>query len=104
MKRQFSLTPEAKGDLREILLDIGEDNTEAAEKIRFGFYNEIKKLGRNPGIGHYHEELLSRKYHFWNFYNYVIVYAWDPKPIRITGVVHGARDLSVFLSLRIGKD
>ena len=104
MKGQFSLTPEAKSDLREILLDIAEDSPEAAETIRSGFYDEMKTLGRNPGIGHYHEELLSRKYRFWNFYNYVIVYYWDSKPIRITAVVHGARDLAVFLALRIGSD
>ena len=31
MRRSFVLTPEAKRDLKEILLDIAEDNPEAAE-------------------------------------------------------------------------
>jgi plasmid stabilization system protein ParE len=47
-------------------------------------------LGRSPGIGHYHEELLSRKYRFWNFYSYMIAYVWEAKPIQVIAVVHGA--------------
>lgn len=103
MKRQFVLTPEAKSDLRAILLDIAEDSPDTAERIRAEFYAELQKLVQNPGIGHYHDELLSRKYRFWNFYKYVIAYAWEAKPIQIISVVHGARELAVFLSLRVGQ-
>jgi plasmid stabilization system protein ParE len=62
--RLFALTPEARNDLREILLDIAEDNPDAAERLRSEFYERLQSLGRSPGIGHYHEELLSRKYRF----------------------------------------
>ena len=103
MKRRFVLTPEAKSDLRTILLDIAEDNPKTAERIRTEFYAELRKLERSPGIGHHHEELLSRKYRFWNFYKNVIAYAWEVKPIQVVGVVHGARDLAVFFSLRVGQ-
>ena len=96
MKRLFILTPEAKRDIREILLDIAEDSPENAERIRSEIYNALQKLGRSPDIGHFHEELLSRKCRFWNFYKYVIAYAREPKPIQIIGVVHGTRDLAVF--------
>lgn len=64
MKRLFALTPEARNDLREILLDIAEDSPDAAERLRSEFYERLQSLGRSPGIGHYHEELLSRKYRF----------------------------------------
>lgn len=104
MKRLFALTPEARKDLREILLDIAEDSPETAERLRAEFYAGLQQLGRSPGIGHYHEELLSRRYRFWNFYNYVVAYAWEPKPIQIISVVHGARDLAVFFSLRVGRE
>ena len=72
MKRLFVLTPEAKSDLREIFLDIAEDSPDTAERLRLEFYEGLSALGRSPGIGHYHEELLSRKYRFWNFYSYVV--------------------------------
>ena len=104
MKRLFCLAPEAKNDFREILSDIAEDSPETAERIRVEFVSELTKLGQHPGMGHYHEELLSRKYRFWKFHNYVIVYAWESKPIRMASFVHGARDLSMFLSLRIGRE
>lgn len=96
MKRLFVLTPEAKKDLREILLDIAEDSPDTAERLRKEFYEGLQTLGRSSGVGHFHDELLSRKYRFWNFYSYVVAYAWETKPIKVISVVHGARDLTVF--------
>ena len=101
MSRPFLLTPEAKTDLKEILLDIAEDSPDAAQRLRSEFFEGLQALGRSPGIGHYHEELLSRKYRFWNFYSYVVAYDWESRPIRIISVVHGARDLSAFFAQRI---
>ena len=96
MKRLFVLTPQAKADLQEILLGIAEDSPETAERLRGELYEALQTLGRSPGIGHYHEELLSRRYRFWNFYSYVVAYAWQTKPIQVISVIHGARDLAVF--------
>ena len=101
MKRLFVLTPEARKDLKEIFLDIAEDSPDTAERLRSEFYERLQSLGRSPGTGHHHEELLGRKYRFWNFYSYVVVYVWEVKPIRVIGVVHGARDLAAFLPLRL---
>ncbi|MCC6589961.1 MAG: type II toxin-antitoxin system RelE/ParE family toxin [Bryobacterales bacterium] len=104
MKRLFVLTREARGDLREILGDIAEDGPDTAERVRSEFYAGLQTLGRSPGIGHYHDELLSRKYRFWNFYSYVVVYVWQARPIQVVSVIHGARDLGVFLALWIGEE
>lgn len=101
MKRLFVLTPEAKKDLKEIFLDMAEDSPDTAERLRSEFYERLQNVGRSPGIGHYHEELLSRKYRFWNFHSYVVVYAWESRPIQVIAVVHGGRDLAVFLTLRL---
>ena len=103
MKRRFVLTPQAREDLREILLDIAEDSPDTAERLRKEFYEAFDGLGRSPGIGHYHEELLPRRYRFWNFYSYVVCYAWEAKPLQIIAVVHGARNLAVFFSLRTSE-
>lgn len=103
MSRLFLLTPEAKSDLKQVLLDIAEDSPDTAERLRQEFYEGLQGLARSPGIGHYHDELLSRKYRFWNFYSYVVVYVWEARPIEVISVVHGARDLAVFFSLRVGQ-
>ena len=104
MKRRFRLTREASADLREILLDIATDSPDAAERLRSEFYEASQHLAQAPGMGHYHEELLDRRYRFWNFYSYVVCYAWQKKPIQIIAVVHGARDLAAFLGTRAGSD
>ena len=101
MKRRFLFTPEAKSDIREILLDVAEDSPETAERLRSEISYAFQRLGRSPGIGHYHDELLDRRYRFWNFYSYVVCYVWQAKPIQIVAVVHGARDLASFLAVRL---
>ena len=101
MKRSFLLTPEAKSDLREILLDVADDNPEIAERLRSEISYAFQRLGHSPGIGHYHDELLDRRYRFWNFYSYVVCYVWQAKPIQIVAVVHGARNLVLFLAVRL---
>jgi plasmid stabilization system protein ParE len=104
VRRLFLLTPEAKSDLKQILLDIAEDSPDTAERLRLELYEGLQGLGRLPGIGHYRDELLGRKYRFWNFYSYVVAYVWEARPIEVISVVHGARDLAVFFSLRVGHD
>ena len=74
MKRRFLLTPEAKSDLREVLLDVADDSPETAERLRSEIYDAFQRLGRSPGIGHYRDELLDRRYRFWNFYSYAVCY------------------------------
>jgi plasmid stabilization system protein ParE len=103
VKRRFVVTPEAQSDLREILLEIADDSPETAERLRREFYDAFQSLAESPGIGHYHEELLPREYRFWNFYSYVVCYAWERQPVQIIAVVHGARNLAVFFSLRLSE-
>jgi toxin ParE1/3/4 len=104
VKRGFVLTPQAKDDLEEVLLGIAGDNPEAAERLRLEFYKGLTELGRSPGVGHYREDLLGRRYRFWNFYSYVVAYAWKPQPIHSIAVVHGKRDLAMFFSSRTATD
>ena len=105
MRRRFVLTPEAKSDLREILLGIAEDSPAAAGRLRSGIYEAFQRLGKSPGIGHYHDELLDRRYRFCNFSTYYIVcYVWERKPIRIIAVVHGARHLESFFNSRLNRE
>lgn len=86
MRPRFRLTPEARADLREILLDIATDSPDAAERLRPEFYQALQSLAQAPGPGHYHEELLDRRYRFWNIYSYVVCYVWQKKPIQIVAV------------------
>lgn len=104
MKRRFLLTPEARADLQEILLDIATDRPDAADRLRTGIFQALHRLGQSPGIGHFHDELLDRRYRFWNFYPYVVCYRWKEKPIQIIAVLHGARHLTALLGARINPE
>jgi plasmid stabilization system protein ParE len=104
VKQRFRLTPEARADLREILLDIATDSPDTAERLRYEFYQALLGLARAPGTGHYHEELLDRRYRFWNFYSHVICYLWRKKPIQIIAVLHGARNLAALLAARANME
>lgn len=59
MRRFFVLTPEARKDLRNTLIDVAEDSPDVAARLRSELYSELQKLGQTPGIGHYHTKLLS---------------------------------------------
>jgi antitoxin ParD1/3/4/toxin ParE1/3/4 len=104
VKKPFVLTPTARADLSDILEDLAVDRPEAAHTLYERFYDGFRTLARSPGVGHYHDELLGRKYRFWNLYPYVVVYAWEARPIQVVSIVHGARDLAVFFTLREGVD
>ena len=100
MKWAFVFTPQARADLQGILLDIAADSPDLAERLRLEFYQALQRLARSPGMGRYHEELLDRRYRFWNFYSYVIAYAWRRKPSQVISIIHGKRDLAAFFGLR----
>lgn len=104
MRSGVLFTPQAREDLREILLDVADDSPAAAYRLRAEFQDRLGTLASAPGIGHFREDLLGRRYRFWNFYSYVVVYAWERRPIQIVAVVHGARDLKAFLGRRTGLD
>jgi plasmid stabilization system protein ParE len=104
VKKSFVLTPTAKDDLGHILGDLAEDSPDAADRLRERFYEGFLTLGRAPGIGHYHDELLSRKYRFWNLDPYVVVYVWEAKPLQVVSIVHGVRDLAAFFARRQDVD
>ena len=100
MKRRFVLTDLARGHLRQILSGIADDDPQAAERLRFRIYQDFQRLSEQPGIGHYHDELLDRRFRFWNFHSYVVAYRWEVSPIRIVAVIHGRRDLVAIFNRR----
>jgi plasmid stabilization system protein ParE len=99
--RRYDLTPEAQRDLDAIAEYIAiEANVQRAISVLKDFRDAFRMLGDNPGMGHYREDLLDRRYKFWAVHSYVIAYRWETTPIQIIAIVHGARDLDAFLARR----
>ena len=102
MNRRFVLTPEAKDDIKQILLDIAEDSPNTAERIRTEFHDALLALAKSPGIGRYHDEAPQPEVPVLELLLLRCRLRLEAKPIQVIAIVHGARDLAVFLTLRAG--
>ncbi len=102
MKR-YILTPRAKRDVNEIWDYIANDNVEAADRVLDALESAMVKLAKNPGIGHWREELADKSHRLWLVYSYLIVYRHEAKPLQIVRVLHAARDVQSLLGLSPGE-
>jgi plasmid stabilization system protein ParE len=92
MKR-FILTPRAKQDVNDIWDYIANEDIEAADRVLDALDNAMIKLAKNPGLGHWREELTDKRHRFLLVYSYLIVYRHATKPLQIIRVLHAARDV-----------
>ena len=100
--RRYELTTEAQADLEEIADYIAQEaSVQRAILVLKEFHDAFCKLSDMPGMGHFREDLLNKKYKFWTVYSYVIAYRWEVTPIQIIAIVHGARNLDAFFGRRI---
>jgi plasmid stabilization system protein ParE len=79
MKR-LVLTPRAKQDLNDIWDFIADDDIGAADRVLDALETTMVKLAKNPGIGHWREELTDKRHRFYLVYSYLIIYRQGPKP------------------------
>jgi toxin ParE1/3/4 len=57
--RPFVLTPRAEQDVNDIWDYIAGDIIEAADRVLDAFETSMLKLAKNPGIGHWRDELAD---------------------------------------------
>jgi toxin ParE1/3/4 len=98
--KSFVLTPAAIRDLHSIQSFIAGESPQAARKVLTALRAAIRKLARQPGIGHRREDLADPRYRFFLVYSYFIVYAAESKPLRVIRILHAARDLQTMLRPR----
>lgn len=95
--------PQAKLDLLQHFIYIGQYNLDAAERILMVVGETFEKLAAMPGMGGKREfrkpELVGiRSWVVTGFKNYVIFYKEIPGGIEVLRVLHGARDVDRVLS------
>jgi antitoxin ParD1/3/4/toxin ParE1/3/4 len=98
MKR-FILTPRAQQDLNDIWDYIAGDNIEAADLVLDDLARAIRKLAKNPGLGHRRDDLADERHRFCLVYSYLIVYRPGAKPLQVIRILHAARDVQSILGL-----
>src|SRR5580658_4073778 len=95
----FVLTPRAKKDINDIWDYIAAEDIEAADRVLGALEAAMVKLAKNPGIGHWREELTDKQHRFFLVYSYLIVYRHETKPLQMIRVLHAARDVQNILGL-----
>jgi toxin ParE1/3/4 len=78
---------------------IANDNIEAADRVVEALEDAMFKLAKNPGMGHWREELTDKRHRFFLVYSYLVVYRHETKPLQIIRVLHASRDVQSILGL-----
>ena len=99
MKPRFVLTPSAERDLEDIWEYIASDNASSADRVLSALESAMTRLARNPGAGHWREELADKRHQFFLVYSYLIVYRPETKPLQVIRVLHAARDVRELIEL-----
>jgi toxin ParE1/3/4 len=98
MKR-FVLTRPAERDLEQIkIFLVRKAGPVIARRVLKDIRSALEFLCNEPGAGHVREDLTSRPLKFWPVYSYLIVYDPVTKPVQITRVLHGMRDVEEILN------
>lgn len=95
----FVLTSRAEQDIGDIWDYIAGDSIAAADRVLESINQALHRLAKNPGIGHFREDLADRRHWFWLVYSYLIVYRFEPRPLQVIRVLHAARDVQSILGL-----
>jgi toxin ParE1/3/4 len=90
--------PQARLDLIQHFIYIGQDNLNAAERFLTAVEEALEKLAEMPGMGRRREfkkpELAGiRSWVVKGFENYIVFYRQIEGGIEVLRVLHGARDV-----------
>jgi antitoxin ParD1/3/4/toxin ParE1/3/4 len=100
--KAFVLTPLAARDLNEIWDYLASDSIQAADRVLDALEKALHGLAKNPGTGHWREDLADRRHRFFLVYSYLIVYRPETKPMQVIRVLHASRDIQALLDLPSG--
>ena len=93
----YRLTEDAVNDIEELLAYIARDGLSAAENVHTRLVTAFQRIGRNPALGHFREDLTPKPIRFWSVYSYLIVYRPDTKPVEIIRVLSNSRHIPALL-------
>ena len=104
MRRRFVLTPEAKSDLREILLGIAEDSPAALSAFDPASTKPFSAWANRQASATTMTNSWTAAIASGTCPAMPCGYVWERKPIQIIAVVHGARDLESFFNSRLNRE
>jgi len=93
--KAFVLTPLAARDLNEIWDYLASDSVQAADRVLDALEKALRGLAKNPGKGHWREDLADGRHRFFLVYSYLIVYRSETKPLQVIRVLHASREFNL---------
>jgi plasmid stabilization system protein ParE len=96
----YVLGRDAEQDLVDLWDYIAEDNVDAADRLIAQLFEVFETLARNPGMGHKRPDLTQSPVLFWPVGNYLVIYRSQGRLVEVVAIVHGKRDIPVFLRRR----
>lgn len=97
MKKRFTLSAQARQDLKDIKNYIARDSLDRAEEFVRSIAERFQKLADLPGMGRSYEELAPTLRGF-PIGNYLIFYRPTEQGISIERILSGYRDLDTLFS------
>jgi len=97
--KSFVFTPLAARDLDEIWDYLASDSIQTADRVLDTLEKLLNGLAKNPGKGHWRDDLADRRHRFFLVYSYLIVYRPETKPMQVIRVLHASRDIQALLDL-----
>ncbi len=68
-----------------------------AVKVQTSFAAAFRRIGANPGVGHFRDDLTTQPVRFLNVHGYLVVYEETDCEVLVHHVLHGARDVERIL-------
>ena len=99
---RYILGRDSEQDIDALWEYIAKDSLQAADRLIAEIFDAFESLARNPGIGHKREDLTKLPVLFWPVGNFLIIYRAERSLVEIVAVVHGKRDVPMFLRQRGG--
>jgi antitoxin ParD1/3/4/toxin ParE1/3/4 len=96
----YLLGRDSECDLDDLWEYIAQDSVQAADRLMAEIFEAFEVLAGNPGIGHKREDLTNFPVLFWPVGNYLVIYRAAGSLVEIVAIVHGKRDIPVFLRQR----
>jgi plasmid stabilization system protein ParE len=90
----------ARDDLLAIWEYIARDSLDAADSLIASLFDAFALIAQNPGIGHSRRDLTDLPILFWPVGAYLVLYRKPKACVEVIAVVHGMRDIPVFLRQR----
>ena len=93
---RYTVTREARQDIRDICRYVARDNPPAAGRLRGVFFEKFRALSDHPLLGEVRDD-LAEGLRMSLAGKYVILYRPKPNGIEVVQVAHSARDIYAVL-------